>query len=116
MGSKNRFKNSVYERHFSRDQRITSENRVVSASFRDTQSRKSLPVRYCPTTIELELVNDPLSPIVSYLAGANFKAENTSTSWSVQSVQAKCDLVTLDNALDNSCGALTIWKSVTDQL
>lgn len=63
---------------------------------------KYLPVRYSPITIELELVNDASEPVVSYLEGTNFTEENTSTLWSIQNVQAKCDLVVLDNALDNS--------------
>ena len=66
---------------------------------------KMLPVRYCPITIELELVNDSTEPIVSYLGGTatnDFKAENTSLLWQIQNVQAKCDMCTLDNQLDNS--------------
>jgi hypothetical protein len=65
---------------------------------------KMLPIRYAPITIELELVSDATAPIVStYGIGAkDFKAENTSTKWSINNVQVKCDLCTLDNALDNS--------------
>ena len=65
---------------------------------------KMLPIRYAPITIELELVGDPTAPIVSvYGTGENdFKAANTSTKWSINNVQVKCDLCTLDNALDNS--------------
>ena len=66
---------------------------------------KYLPIRFCPITIELELVNDNTEPVVSYLAGSGsnaFSASNTSTSWALQNVQIKCDVVTLDNQLDNS--------------
>jgi len=70
---------------------------------------KMLPIRYCPITIELELVNDPNEPIVSNSSpGANgfdpsnTTDANTSTSWALQNVQVKCDVVTLDNQLDNS--------------
>ena len=66
---------------------------------------KMLPIRYCPITIELELVNDNTEPVVSYLTGSGsnaFSASNTSTSWALQNVQVKCDVVTLDNQLDNS--------------
>ena len=70
---------------------------------------KMLPIRYCPVTIELELVNDPNEPIVSDSSpGANgfdpsnTTDANTSTSWALQNVQVKCDVVTLDNQLDNS--------------
>ena len=70
---------------------------------------KMLPIRYCPVTIELELVNDPNEPIVNDSSpGANgfdpssTTDANTSTSWALQNVQIKCDMVTLDNQLDNS--------------
>ena len=73
---------------------------------------KMLPIRYCPITIELELVNDPNDPIVSNstpdtggVSGSGFDISaggNTSTSWALQNVQVKCDVVTLDNQLDNS--------------
>ena len=65
---------------------------------------KMIPLVYCPITIGLELVDDPLSPIVSdWGTGTNsFKEENTSTKWQIENVQVKVDLCTLDNALDNS--------------
>jgi hypothetical protein len=63
---------------------------------------KMIPVRYCPITIELELVHDSNHPIVSYLTGGEFSVTNTSTKWQIQNVQVKCDMCTLDNALDNS--------------
>jgi hypothetical protein len=64
----------------------------------------NIPLRYSPLTIELELVDDPLSPIVSdWGTGANsFKEENTSIAWRIENVQVKVDLLTLDNALENS--------------
>lgn len=66
---------------------------------------KMLPIRYAPVTIELELVDDVLEPIVSNFVGAgatDFKADNTSLQWSLTNVQVKVDVCTLDNALDNS--------------
>jgi hypothetical protein len=66
-----------------------------------TQS-KLIPLRFCPITIELELVHDATEPIVSYLSGAVFNNTNTSVSWQIQNVQAKCDLLVLDNHLENS--------------
>ena len=66
---------------------------------------KYLPLRYCPLTIELELVNDMDSPIVSTFPGGGgtaFAADNTSLVWEIQNVQAKCDICVLDNTLDNS--------------
>jgi hypothetical protein len=66
---------------------------------------KMLPIRYAPVTIELELVSDITTPIVSTFQGTgstDFSATNTSLKWSINNVQVKCDLCTLDNALDNS--------------
>ena len=63
---------------------------------------KMIPLRYCPITIELELVNDATEPVVSYLGGSVFTSSNTTTMWQIQNVQAKCDLLVLDNHLENS--------------
>ena len=66
---------------------------------------KYLPLRYCPLTIELELVNDAITPIISTFSGsgvAAYTAVNTSLLWQIQNVQAKVDVCTLDNSLDNS--------------
>ena len=64
---------------------------------------KYLPIRYCPLTIELELVNSSNDPIISDLDDARpFTAANTSLKWQIDNVQAKVDMCTLDNALDNS--------------
>ena len=66
---------------------------------------KLLPLRYAPITIELELVDDKNEPILSSFSKTTpkaFSADNTSTSWSINNVQVKCDVCTLDNALDNS--------------
>ena len=54
---------------------------------------KMLPLRYCPIEIELELVN------------AATDAVGDSLSWSINDVQCKCDLLTLDNGLENSYAA-----------
>ena len=73
---------------------------------------KFIPLRYCPITIELELVSDYTTPIVSTFSDEPtshievnsypFLASNTSTHWMIQNVQVKCDVVTLDNSFDNS--------------
>jgi hypothetical protein len=63
---------------------------------------KYLPIRYCPLTIELELVSNSGDPIISDLTGVVFTNQNTSVAWQIQNVQVKVDLCTLDNALDNS--------------
>ena len=70
---------------------------------------KMLPIRYMPITIELEIVHDNTEPVVSVTTNGqnNFDITdagtgNTSTSWQIQNVQVKVDVVTLDNQLDNS--------------
>ena len=70
---------------------------------------KYLPLKYCGgITIELEVVGDATEPIVSHTwttgtgnTGVDL-ATNTSVSWHLENVQCKCDLVTLDNSLENS--------------
>lgn len=73
---------------------------------------KYLPIRYAPMVIELELVSSALDPIYSTFSSTNgvnlnvpkidILSTNTSVSWSIRNVEAKCDLIALDNALDNS--------------
>jgi hypothetical protein len=65
---------------------------------------KYIPLRYCPLTIELELVNDALEPIIAHgeVGADTFTEFNTSVTWQIINVMAKCDVCTLDNALDNS--------------
>ena len=66
---------------------------------------KFIPIRYCPLTIELEVIDNLTDPIVSKFYGTgdnDIKADNTSLKWQIENVQLKCDLCTLDNALDNS--------------
>ena len=62
---------------------------------------KYLPIRYAPLTIELELVDKMTDPIINNNIGT-FSNVNTSIEWHIENVQLKCDLCTLDNALDNS--------------
>ena len=64
--------------------------------------RKYIPIRFMPITIELSLVDDVNDPIISNVGNAGFTALNTSTTWQVVNVQAKCDLVTLDSGLNKS--------------
>ena len=64
---------------------------------------KYLPIRYCPLTLELELVSSSTDPIVSDLDDARpFTAANTSLKWQIENVQCLMDMCLLDNALDNS--------------
>ena len=71
--------------------------------------RKFLPLQFMPITIELSLVDNPLDPIIpqgTRLGGgaiANaFYTDVASVSWSVLNVQAKCDLATLYNSIEES--------------
>jgi hypothetical protein len=76
--------------------------KMISGIF---NQEKFLPIRYMPITIEIELTsiqNDPVLWPADITAGsAPFNTTNTSNSWQIQDVQLKCDLCTLDNALDN---------------
>ena len=58
---------------------------------------KLLPLRYMPTQIELELVNSGADAVH---VGA-WEGQNDIANWSISDIQCKCDLLTLDNALDN---------------
>ena len=66
---------------------------------------KFLPIRYCPITIELELVNQLTDPIINPWAQSPETSwrngDKLSTTWTIQNVMLKADVVTLDNALDN---------------
>ena len=61
---------------------------------------KWLPIRYCPVTLELELVSGATDAVVAP-GGSIFTSSNTSTDWQIEDVQLKADLCTLDNAVDN---------------
>jgi len=71
---------------------------------------KFLPIRYAPITLEFEVVNNLTDCVIAptILAGGgpssavgDFTTTDTSTSWEIQQFQVKCDVCTLDNALDN---------------
>ena len=74
---------------------------------------KLLPLRHCPITIELELVNNLYEPIVSFEQPgwidstlAEFKADyglagtlSLSNKWQIENPQIKCDICRMDNQL-----------------
>ena len=72
---------------------------------------KMLPLKYCPITIELELVNNFYDPIVSGAIASDARsavimklgltATNTSSIWQLDNVQIKADIVRMDNQLEN---------------
>ena len=68
--------------------------------------QKYIPLRYCPLILELEVVNDFNDPVVYPAADGpasvlDFAKSNSSNEWIISQVQIKCDLVTLDNGLEN---------------
>ena len=72
-----------------------------------------IPLKYCPLTLEIELVNAFTDCVVTRPAGANpggqdnnpINRQNTSDQWSIEEPQIKCDVVILDNTLDNEYAA-----------
>jgi hypothetical protein len=86
---------------------------------------KLIPLKYCPLVIELELCSSNLDPIVSVndaglqtnigvqdaygnAATTNFSTQNTSILWQIENPQIKCDVVTIDNSLENEYAALLL--------
>ena len=59
---------------------------------------KFLPLAYCPLMMEFEIVNNATDPIVT--PGTAYA--DTSSSWKIKDIRIVCDVVTLDNALQNS--------------
>lgn len=58
---------------------------------------KLIPLKFCPIQIELELVNNLTEPIfVGLDTGMFYKSV-----WDITDIQCKCDLLTLDNSLEN---------------
>ena len=55
------------------------------------------PLRYCPIQIELELVNSQAGAVSLEVAESCSNGAN----WDISDIQCKCDLLTLDNTLDN---------------
>ena len=72
---------------------------------------KYIPLRYMPIELELELADwdapiiTDFTPVVNPLPDDGieyFTFANTSVDWRIQNCQVKCDLLSLDNSLDNS--------------
>jgi hypothetical protein len=61
---------------------------------------KYLPLAYCPLEFELELA-DGNEPVVSETL-AEFTGANTSNLYRLENCMIKCDICTLDNALNNN--------------
>jgi hypothetical protein len=114
---------TVQREAFLIDFRSVEANESRTVSFRPLSGvlsqGKLLPLRYCPITIELEVVNNLYEPIVSFdqpgyqsVAGiqvlTKFKenfglnGEHTlSNKWQIENPQVKCDICRMDNQLEN---------------
>ena len=72
---------------------------------------KMIPLQFCPLTIELELVDNALDPLVETVPIGGAPATNDENSlsyvanlsqdWSIENPVVLCDLVTIDNQLMN---------------
>ena len=76
---------------------VQSRRVVFKPMFGLLHQEKLLPLRYCPLQIELELVNNAADAvhIGSYIGGTHI------ANWDMTDIQVKCDLLTLDNSLEN---------------
>ena len=65
---------------------------------------KFLPLRYMSggLSFEFELCNSATDPVVVVGDGSNFTSVNTSNDWEIENPMIKCDVLTLDNSLENS--------------
>ena len=92
------------------DQKMTVMFKPIFGLFKQTNY---IPLRYCPLEIELELVSNPLEPIVEpdEAESSAFKSANTSVLWELQNFSIKTDVVTLDNNLDNQFVELVSGKN-----
>ena len=90
-----------------------NESKVLSTklAFGLLHQPKWIPLRYAPLTLELELVNQFTDVVIAPYAvdatqfpgvESRFPENITSKEWSIEQVEVKCDLCTLDNALENS--------------
>ena len=91
---------------------VSSLTGIVSGSYQTVgfklcsgllNQSKMLPLKYMGNlTIELELVNDANDPVVTPGVNTEFTTANTTNDWQIENVQLKCDLVTIDNTLQNN--------------
>ena len=54
-----------------------------------------------PIELELELADNEVPSTTEF--DMVYTADTTSTSWRIENCQLKCDILSLDNSLDNSC-------------
>ena len=83
---------------FGKSGSVFQSRRVVfTPMFGLLHQEKLLPVRYCPLQIELELVNNGADAVHV----GSYNGETHTANWDMTDVQVKCDLLTLDNSLEN---------------
>ena len=87
---------------------ITGAGGYMTVAFRPLSGLinqdKFLPIRYAPITLEFEIVNNYTDCIITPSTTTytnDFTTTNTSSVWEINQFQIKCDVCTLDNALDN---------------
>ena len=73
---------------------ITARRVLFKPIFGLPNQDKLLSLRYCPIQIELESVN-------SFTDAIAIRDAYNSALWNISDIQCKCDLLTLDNTLDN---------------
>jgi hypothetical protein len=90
-----------------------SRGRTITSLFKPLSGlltqNKYIPLRYCPLVLEFEVVNSSDDPVIwprpwtSMIPPlpADFTQENCCNEWLISNVQLKCDIVTLDNGLEN---------------
>ena len=104
------FGHSNNNRYFDNPNQLLGIARTMTVCFKPLSGilmqSKFIPLRYCPLEIELELadMDDPIITNSFGLAGGwgtDLEA-STSITWKLESCELKCDVCTLDNALDNN--------------
>ena len=70
---------------------------VFKPMFGLLHQEKLLPLRYCPIQVELEVVNSGADAVHV----GSYNGETHTANWDMTDVQIKCDLLTIDNSLEN---------------
>ena len=71
------------------------------------------PIRYCPLEFIFEICSDPQEPVINPATqgasqaaddnnGLYFTTRNTTTSWKIQNCILRCELITVDNSVNNN--------------
>ena len=76
---------------------VQSRRVVFKPMFGILHQEKLLPLKYCPLQVELELVNNGADAVHI----GSYNGETHTANWDMTDIQVKCDLLTLDNSLEN---------------